>query len=110
MAHYVIIGDDKVIEKTDAEIPSSIIGLEHIKGKLLPGDRRHTMKVDPSMISERKKGEEVSNEMWRPVLTYGDFKRHYWYDSLLYHVISRFLGAGTVASLYYWRIIDMFAK
>jgi hypothetical protein len=108
-AHYAIVGEEKVIELTGV-ISNDISGLEHIKGKLLPDDRRHTMKVDPSMVSERKKGEEVSNEMWRPVLTYEEFKRNYWYDSLLFNFMAFLLGAGTAISLYYWRVIELFSK
>lgn len=110
MKRYAIIGEDKVVELTGDEVmPGNISGLKHIKGKVNDGDRKFTMKVDPSMVSERKKGEEDSNEIWRPVLTYGDFKRNYWYDSLLFHMVSGFIGAGTAVSLYYWRIIEMFA-
>lgn len=110
MSHKVIVNDQ--ILDVD-QVPASIRGLEHVIGKSTPTDRKFTMKADPSLVKEFIKGKEMENLGRTPIMVY-DFddmgKRAKKFDSWIINGVFFALGAGTIGSLYFWKIVEIFAK
>jgi len=111
--HYTIV-NDKVVERSSTEIPNSMNGLVHIVGKRTAEDRKYVMKVDPSLVKEKIQGVESDNlGRATPIMVY-DFadmaKRGRQFDAWAVNGVCFLLGAGAVASLYFWKIIEIFAK
>lgn len=110
--HYTIV-NDKVVERSSTEIPNSMNGLVHIVGKRTAEDRKWVMKVDPSLVKEKIQGKESDNlGRATPIMVY-DFadnmvKRGRQFDAWTVNAVCFLLGAGAVASLYFWRIIEIF--
>lgn len=108
--HKVIVNDQ--IFDFD-KIPDSIKGLKHIIGKSTPDDKRFVMKVDPTLVREKLKGKETENLGRSPIMVY-DFddmgKRARQFDAWIVNGVCFLLGAASVASLYFWKIVEIFAK
>ena len=107
--NYSIIGDQAV----EILEPMKYSGVEHIIGKSTPNDRRFIMKVDPSLVKEKIQGKESDNlGRATPIMVYdfSDAKRGRQFDAWTANVVCFLLGAGAVASLYYWNIIEIFAS
>jgi len=107
---YAIINDE-VVETTGQPVPL-VKGLEYIKGKAEPGDRqKYNMKVDPSLVREFIKGKE--SDLGRtPIMVY-DYSEPRWarkIDLWTANVACFLLGAALTGSLYYWRVLNFFAK
>jgi hypothetical protein len=110
MSHKIIV-NDQILDSD--KIPASIRGLEHIIGKSTPNDRKFVMKVDPTLVREKLQGKETENLGRAPILVYGldDMaKRTKQIDSLVVNAVCFLLGAGAVASLYFWKVVEIFAK
>jgi hypothetical protein len=109
---HKIIVNDKILDESEA--PKSITGLEHIIGKVGPNDRKYVMKVDPSLVREKIQGVESDNlGRATPIMVY-DFadmaKRGRQFDAWTVNAVCFLLGAASVASLYYWHIVEIFAS
>jgi hypothetical protein len=105
--HYVII-NDQVVPSSEVKKPL-YQGLEHIIGKKTNEDRKFVSKVDPTLVTEMINGEMKTH---KPIMTYGEIlePRTHWSDSLTVNGACILLGAGTVLCLYYWGIVQVFAK
>jgi hypothetical protein len=113
MPNYAIV-NDRVVELTSSEIPSSMSGLLRIVGKKTENDRKWVMKVDPTLVREKLNGKETENlGRATPIMVY-DFadmaKRGRQFDAWAVNAVCFLLGAGGVASLYFWHIIEIFAS
>jgi hypothetical protein len=109
-AHKVIV-NDQILDFD--QVPASIRGLQHIIGKSTPNDRKFVMKVDPTLVREKIQGKETENLGRSPIMIYdfGDMsKRAKQFDTWIINGIFFAIGVVVAASLYFWRVIEIFAK
>jgi hypothetical protein len=110
MSHKVIV-NDQILDFD--QVPASIRGLVHIIGKSTPNDRKFVMKVDPTLVREKFQGKETENLGRAPILVYGldDMaKRAKQFDTWTINGVFFVLGAMAASSLYFWKIVEIFAK
>jgi len=111
MPNFAVINDETVVA-VDENHPSTFRGIQRIIGKTTPHDRKYVMKTDPTLVIEKINGKETENLGRRPILVY-DIATPSWarnFESLVTNIGFFVLGATVMAMLYYWKIIEVFAK
>ena len=109
MPNYAIM-DNKVIEILE---PMKYSGIVHIVGKRTAEDRKYIMKVDPSLVKEKIQGKESGNLGREPTLIYdlsNLVTREKKFDSWGVNTVFFIFGVVAGAMLYYWRMIEYFAR
>jgi len=112
MPDYAIVNDTVVEIKEGSKSPFPN-GLIHIVGKRTPHDNRWVMKVDPTLVKEKIQGKEAENLGRTPTLVYDFYdmsKRAKQFDVWVVNGVCFLLGAGLMASLYFWKVIEVFTK
>jgi len=103
-----IIINDQVVEAESVTQPVNQ-GLEHIIGKATPEDRKYVSKVDPTLVTETIQGVLKTH---KPILTYTGVlsPRMSFWETVTGIFVAGMIGAGFTMCLYYWRVIEIFAK